>query len=164
MIPLEQFHPMIVHFPIVFVICLAVFDLIATFRGASVTGRTTAGNISTALVVLAALSALFAMEMGDVALTHAEAGGFSSEVAEIHEGLGSALAISIAIWALIRLVLWWRDSRVGGAISYAVALVAVVGAGMIVTTAYFGGELVYDLGVNVAQAGTGAPTSTADVD
>jgi uncharacterized membrane protein len=152
MIPVEQIHPMIVHFPIVFVVSLAVFDLIATARGVRVTGRTTVGNISTALVVLAALSALAAMMFGDLALSHAEAGGFSSEIAEIHEGLGSTVAISLAIWALIRAFLWWRDTRVSGAVSYVVPLVAIAGAGLVFTTAYFGGELVYDLGVNVANA------------
>ncbi len=157
MIPVTQFHPMIVHFPIVFVLCLAVFDVVATARGASVTGRSTAGNISTALVVLAGLSALIAMMFGDVALSHAEAGGFSSEVAEIHEGLGSTLAITLGIWALIRAFLWWRNMRISGSIAYAVALIAVVGAGLAVTTAYFGGQLVYDLGVNVANA---APVNT----
>lgn len=154
MIPLQQVHPMIVHFPIVFLISLGVFDLIATLRGASVTGRTTAGAISTGLVVLAALSAIAAMMFGDLALSHAEAGGFSSEVAEIHEGLGSTIALAASIWAAVRLFLWWRDTRLSGTGAYAVALVAVLGAGLTVTTAYFGGRLVYDLGVNVANAAT----------
>ncbi|MFO1142580.1 MAG: DUF2231 domain-containing protein [Amaricoccus sp.] len=152
MIPVELIHPMIIHFPIVFIICLAAFDVIATARGHSVTGRNTAGDISTALMVLAALSAVAAMMFGDLALSYAESKGFSSNVAEIHEGLGGAVASTFAIWAAVRTFLWWRDTRVSGATAYAVAFVAVVGAGLAITTAYFGGKLVYDLGVNVASA------------
>jgi uncharacterized membrane protein len=156
MIPLQQIHPMIVHFPIVFLITLGVFDLVATLRGASVTGRTTAGAVSTSLVVLAALSAIGAMMFGDLALSHAEVAGFSSEVAEIHEGLGSTVAIAASVWALIRVFLWWRDTRLAGTGAYAVALVAVLGGGLAITTSYYGGRLVYDLGVNVARADTAA--------
>ncbi len=152
MIPVEQIHPMIIHFPIVFILCLAAFDVIAAARGHSVTGRNTAGNISTALMVLAALSAVAAMMFGDLALSYAESKGFSSNVAEIHESLGGAVAATFGVWAVVRALLWWRDTRVSGAMAYAVALVAVVGAGLAATTAYFGGQLVYDLGVNVANA------------
>ena len=55
MIPVQHIHPMLVHFPIVIIFALAAFDLIATMRGHCVTGRTTAGNISTSLAVFAAV-------------------------------------------------------------------------------------------------------------
>ncbi len=152
MIPVELVHPMIVHFPIVFIICLAIFDVIAAARGVSVTGRNTAGSISTGLMVLAALSAIAAMMFGDLALSYAESNGFSSEIAEIHEGLGGTVALTFGVWALVRVFLWWRDTRMSGGLAYAVALVAVAGAGLAATTAYYGGQLVYDLGVNVASA------------
>lgn len=153
MIPIQHIHPMLVHFPIVFIFVLAAFDLFATLRGHKVTGRTIAGNISTAVAVSAAVFAVLAMVFGDMALGVAEAGGFSSDIAEIHEGLGSTVAIALVVWALIRLVLWWRDTRLSGVTAAAMPVVAIAGAGLVVATAYYGGQLVFDLGVNVAHAG-----------
>jgi uncharacterized membrane protein len=151
MIPVQHIHPMLVHFPIVFVFVLAAFDLVATVRGASVTGRTTSGNISTGLVVASAVFAVLTYFFGGMALDYAEAGGFSSDVAEIHEGLGEAVAIGFSIWALVRAGLWYRDTRLSGAASITMPLVAIAGAGLVTATAYYGGQLVYELGVNVAR-------------
>ncbi len=152
MIPIQHVHPMIIHFPIVFIFCLAAFDLIATVRGKRVTGRTVFGNVSAGLAVLAAVFAVIAYYFGGMALTFAEAKGFSSEVAEIHEGLGAMVALSLTIWAVIRIFFWWRDVRLTGGLSYVIPLVAVLGVGMVTATAYYGGELVYELGVNVAKS------------
>ena len=151
MIPVQHIHPMLVHFPIVFIFVLAAFDLVATLRGASVTGRTTAGNISTALVVASAVFAVLTYVFGGMALDYAEAGGFASDVAEIHEGLGETVALSLSVWALVRAGLWYRDTRVSGAASVTMPLVALAGAGLVTATAYYGGQLVYELGVNVAK-------------
>lgn len=151
MIPIQHIHPMVVHFPIVFIFALAIFDLVATLRGASVTGRTTAGNISTGLAVLAAVFAVAAYIFGGMALTYAESGGFSSDVAEIHEGLGEMVAVALSVWAAIRAGLWWRNTQVRGAASFAFPIAAVAGAGLVVATAYYGGMLVFELGVNVVK-------------
>lgn len=153
MIALEHIHPILVHFPIVLVILLAVFDLVATARGATVSARTPAGNVSTGLAVLAGLSAVVTYVFGGMALDIAESGGFSSDIAEMHEGLGETVAIVLAIWAIVRAVLWWRGTRVARPAAYAFPLVAIAAAVLVVVTAYYGGQLVYLLGVNVAHAG-----------
>ena len=88
MIAPQHIHPLLVHFPIVLIVLLVAFDWIASLRGIPVTGRTPAGNASTAFAVLAGIAALAAFYFGGVALDIAEAGGFHSDVAEIHEGLG----------------------------------------------------------------------------
>lgn len=154
MISMQHIHPMVVHFPIVFFLTLAVFDVIASFMKTPVTGRNMAGHISTALAALAGVFALITYYFGDAALDFAEAHGFHSEVAEIHEGLGTTTAIAFAVWALIRVLLWWRDIRLEGGLAGAVPVIEVLGACLIIVTAYFGGQLVYDLGVNVAHAAT----------
>ena len=105
MIPIQHIHPMLVHFPIVLVFALGLFDLAATIRGASVTGRTAVGNVSTSIAVLAALAAAAAYYFGGLALTFAEDSGFSSEVAETHESLGQMVAVGLAIWAVVRAIL-----------------------------------------------------------
>ncbi len=151
MIPVQHIHPMLVHFPIVMIFMLAAFDLIATVRGSSVTGRTTAGNISTGLTIFTAIFAAATFYFGGMALDVAESGGFHSDVAEIHESLGETVAIVTALYALLRAGLWWRDIRVQGNASVVFPITAILGSLLVTVTAYYGGQLVYDLGVNVVK-------------
>jgi uncharacterized membrane protein len=152
MISIQHIHPMLVHFPIVFVLTLALFDVIAAVRRRSVTTRSTAGAISTGLAVLSGAFAVVTFYFGGMALDYAEASGFHSEIAEIHEGLGTTTAIAFGLWALIRLFLWWRDHELKGPVAALVPILEVAGAVVVLATAYYGGQLVYDLGVNVAHA------------
>ena len=153
MISIAHIHPMLVHFPIVFFLSLAVLDTIATLRGIPVTGRGGIGNISTGLALLAGLFAIVTYIFVDIALGFAEAGGFHSDVAEIHESLGEATAAAFAIWAIVRMVTWWRNAKLRGGGALVLSLVELAGAAVVLATAYYGGELVYNLGVNVARAG-----------
>lgn len=152
MVPLQHLHPMIVHFPIVLVFLVAGYELIATALGRTVTGRTASGNFAVGLLVLAAGAAVVAYYLGDIALSFAEANGFESDVAETHESLGKLVAISLSVWALIRAVVWWSNIKLERPISYGVPVVSIAIAGLVTWTAYFGGQLVFDLGVNVTKA------------
>ena len=151
MIPVQHIHPMLVHFPIVLIFLLAIFDLTSALRGNSVSGRTVAGNISAALAVMTGIFAVATFYFGGMALDVAEAGGFHSDIAEIHESLGSAVAIAAGLYALIRAGLWLRDVRLKGALNLMFPVAAVFGAVMVTATAYYGGQLVYELGVNVSK-------------
>ena len=91
------------------------------------------------------------MIFGDMALEAAEAAGFHDEIAEIHEGLGSTAAIAFAAWALIRAFIWWRDRQMSRGIEGAAVAIEIVGALLVIVVAYYGGQLVYDLGVNVVR-------------
>lgn len=155
MLSIAHIHPMLVHFPIVFFLSLALLDTIATLRGVPVTGRGGIGNVSTGLALLAGVFAIVTYIFGDIALELAEAGGFHSDVAEIHESLGEATAAAFGVWAVIRIVAWWRNANLRGGSALLLSLVELAGAGVVTATAYFGGQLVYDLGVNVAQAAAG---------
>jgi uncharacterized membrane protein len=155
MISIEHFHPMLVHFPIVFFLVLAAFDLVVLIRGASFTGRSAVANVSAGLAVLAGLSAAATWYFGTVALDVAEAGGFHSDVAEVHESLGELTALAFVIWGAIRALVWWRNRAAGRGIEGAAVAVEILGALLIVWTAYYGGQLVYTLGVNVAHAAGG---------
>lgn len=152
MLSIQHIHPILIHFPIVFFITLAAVDLVASVRGKIISGRGALGSLSLGLALAAGAFAVAAYFFGDMALDVAESGGFHSDIAETHEALGEATAAAFAIWALIRLGLWWRDTRLAGAGAFIVSLVEVAGAALVVTTAYYGGQLVYDLGVNVAHA------------
>jgi uncharacterized membrane protein len=150
-ISIQHIHPMIVHFPIVFVLMLAVFDLIATARGANLAARTAAGNLSTGLSILAAVSAIAAFVLGDMALEFAAASGFVSPVADMHERLALILVIGLLAWAAMRSFMWWRNKPLPDGSSYLLPVMAIAGAGLVMATAYYGGQLVYDLGVNVSK-------------
>jgi uncharacterized membrane protein len=88
---------------------------------------------------------------GGLALDHAEAAGFSSDVAEIHESLGGITAFAFLIWGFVRLARWTRN-RDTRAVTIAIPLIEICGAFLVTATAYYGGLLVYELGVNVAKA------------
>lgn len=152
--PLEHIHPIIVHFPIVFVVTLFALDLFAALRGRAATGKGDAfTTTSTVNAVGAGAFALLAMAVGDVAAEIAEGKGLSATVAqflETHEALGSATAILIAVWAFIRGWFWYKDRRVSGAGAWALVGVDAAILALVVATAWFGGNLVYEYGVNVA--------------
>jgi len=149
MISIEHLHPIVIHFPIVFFLTLAALDIVASLRGHSITGRSAVGNASAGLAVLSAVTAIAAFLLGDEALEIAEAGGFSSEIAEIHETLGMVVAALFSVWAVVRAYLWLKDKDVQGGLKWLILVIETGGAALVVTTAYFGGILVYELGVNV---------------
>jgi uncharacterized membrane protein len=148
----QLIHPMLVHFPIVLFLLLAGIDLIASLRGVSVTAKSAFGNVSTGIAALAGVFGLATFYFGGLALTHAEDGGFSSPIAETHEQLGEYTAIAFAIWALVRTLMWLANRPMPPLIKSAIPLVEIAGAILVTATAYYGGQLVYDLGVNVAHA------------
>jgi len=151
MIPIAQLHPIIVHFPIVFFITLAVFDTVAVARGYEIFGQTVTGNISTALAVLSGLAAIIAYMFGDLAFDAAISSGVADVTLETHEAFGTTTAILFAVWAIVRGYVWWRGTRIEGNRKSAAIAIEIAGVLLIVTTAYFGGQLVYDLGVNVSR-------------
>lgn len=150
--PLEHFHPMILHFPIVLIMVLAAFDIVAVARGLPLSGRSLYANIATAIAVATGLAAVVTAMLGDMALDIAKDRGFPSDLFETHEDMGWNAAIALGLWALIRAVLWWRQTPLEGSRKGAVALIDVALVLFIVAVAYFGGQLVYEHGVNVAAA------------
>lgn len=150
MVPIQHIHPILVHFPIVLIYTLAAIDLVALAGGNAVTRKSGAGTISTFVALAAGVFALGTWFFGGLALDHAEAAGFSSDIAEIHESLGGITAFAFLIWGLVRLALWIRN-REFRAVTIAIPLIEIGGAVLVTTTAYYGGLLVYELGVNVAK-------------
>ncbi|MDG4887923.1 MULTISPECIES: DUF2231 domain-containing protein [unclassified Mesorhizobium] len=151
---IQHVHPILVHFPIVLIYTLVVIDLAALAGSNAVTMRSGVGTISTFVAVAAGLFAIATWLFGGMALDHAEAAGFSSEIAEIHESLGTASAIAFLGWALVRLALWVRNRELG-TLSLAIPAIEIAGAALVTVTGYYGGQLVYDLGVNVTKAAVG---------
>ena len=150
MIPIEQFHPIVVHFPIVFFLSLAALDTVALFRNTPIDGRGGVANLSAGLAVLAGLAATAAYSFGDAAVDVALVKGIAEARLETHELLGTITAIVLALWGLARAYIWWRRLPVGNGKARGLVLVEVATSILIVATAYYGGQLVYDYGVNVA--------------
>ena len=155
MLPIAHLHPIAVHFPIVFFLSLAAFDTISLIRGDAISGRTCAANVSAGLAVLAGLTAIVTFILGDLAYDEAISSGVAATQLETHEALGTWTAALIVAWALLRGYLWWRGSPMEGSGKKVAVAIEIAGAILIATTAYFGGQLVYELGVNVSRAAGG---------
>lgn len=149
---LVHIHPMIVHFPIVLIMAAFLFDAVRLMRGvpasASGSGRACL-DTGTILAALAGLAAVIAFIFGDLAYDIAMDKGFTEAQLEGHEGWGTTTTIVLVAIAVVRLVMWWRGmntSRTGSLLGTAMT---AAGSVMVIVTAYFGGQLVYELGVNV---------------
>ena len=149
MLPLEQLHPIAVHFPIVFMLSLAALDIVAVARGVPLDGRGAYANLSAGIAVALGLSALLAFSLGDAALEIAVSRNVDPAILETHQDLGTFAAFAIAIWGAIRAFAWWRGIDISGNRRYMVLAIEIVLVFLILTVAYFGGQLVYEFGVNV---------------
>lgn len=153
----ELIHPMIVHFPIVLVICLFALDAYAAARVRTAGADGADGAVGNAAVILAAAAGVFALVaymFGDQAYDIAVAAGRApASVLEMHQDLGSTTAFAIAAWAVVRIFLWWRQVRFGSSLRLALAGVDGLLVAAVLVTAFYGGRLVYDYGVAVSIAG-----------
>lgn len=150
MLPIEQFHPLAVHFPIVFTLLLAVFDGSMSLRGISIGGRTAIANVSAGIALCAGASAAIAFAFGDLALDVAVSKGTPLSVLEMHEEFGKITAGVIFAWAVVRSMILWRHITLSKHLSWVVVTIQFAMAGLILTTAYFGGQLVYEFGIGVS--------------
>lgn len=152
MLPLEQLHPIVVHFPIVLTLSLAFLDIIAFARGVPLGGRGAYANLSAGIATVAGLSALAAFSLGDAALDIALARNVDPAILENHQDFGTFTAFALVIWGALRALAWWRRIDISGTRTYVVLGVEVVFVFLILAVAYFGGQLVYEFGVNVMPA------------
>jgi len=149
MVPLEHLHPMVLHFPIVLVVLLILSDATALVRGVPLSGRGVYAIVSASLAALAGLSVAATAMLGDIAAEIAIDRGVADALIEPHEELGSTTAIVLGAWALVRVLLWWRGTELSGKRVLGVVGADLVICAMVLATAYLGGQLVYQHGVNV---------------
>lgn len=150
MIDLAHIHPMLVHFPIVLLMLAAVLDVTVVARGGDLAARHYLARLAAWALGLGAVAAIATALFGDLALDHALDLGFPEAPLEQHGDLGMTTMWVFLGLAAVRLLAIWRHVSLGGWRGRALALASVAGVALLVTTAYFGGELVYQLGVNVA--------------
>lgn len=150
MIDLAHVHPMLVHFPIVLFLLGAAVEFIALARRADLAGRGCLANSGLALIVLAALAAIVTAFFGDVAFEHAVSLGFPKAPLERHEGFGYTTMWFFVVYAALHLLAWWRRFPLAGGRGWLWFIVSLAGVALVLVTAYFGGDLVYRVGVNVS--------------
>ncbi len=149
MISIEQLHPIAVHFPIVFFLSLAALDSFAIVRNIPIDARGAIANLSAGLAVLAGLGAGAAYILGDAALEVAESRGVPEIRTDTHELLGTTTAIALGLWAVARAYIWWQQIPLSKQRTTAIVAVELALSALIIVTAYYGGQLVFDFGVNV---------------
>lgn len=147
---LELIHPMVVHFPIVFVISLFVLDGYASLTGRSIAAGSAFGRASLALACAAGVFAIIAYVFGDQASDIAMASGRApKDLLAAHEAFGTFASLAIAGWVVVRAGLWWWSVPLGGGARFIVPAVDGLLVLAVVVTAWYGGQLVYDHGVGV---------------
>jgi len=150
MIHLSEIHPMLIHFPIVFTFIAWLLLLAALFLSESHSLRHSFLMTGLFSIILSGISAVFAATFGDMALDIAGQRGFKNPSIEIHQGLGIATTVVLALNACVVIYCLWRKVRMDGRRNLAgIFAFTSIGLIMVVITAYYGGYLVYGLGVNV---------------
>ena len=150
MIPVELLHPMFVHFPLALFPAAIALDLWILARGGDLSARQPLPQVALATYVAATLFGLIAILLGGIAFDTALAKGFSESAIEAHEDIAQwALYLFVAVTA-VRLFVYFRRTSMMRMRGRAIALVSIAAYALMLVAAYRGGELVYDLGVNVA--------------
>ncbi len=150
MIDITHIHPMLVHFPIVLFLLAVAIDFLVLLKKGDLTSKDCLPSAGLVSLFLAALAAIVAATFGDIALDKAVELGFKVAPLERHANLGFTtllILISLTLW---QIVARWRGLRLDAGKGWAFFTLSLLGIGILLTTAYFGGELVYGLGVNVA--------------
>ena len=146
---ITHIHPMVVHFPIVlFILSLALYAYMLV-TGRDMAARSCLSYVAATMLVLGVVSALVAAVFGDIALDAAIDKGFPDHNLEEHEDLAGTTIAIFGVVAVVLLGAMWKKIQIAGAKALIFLVAVLAGTGMLVTTAYHGGELVYKEGVNV---------------
>lgn len=148
MIDLSHIHPMLVHFPLALLPIAVLIQWWVVARGGSQFDRSCQAKGIMGLLALAAIGALIAAAFGDMALDIAVEHGIPDANLEEHEDLGFASAWLLLGLAVLQTWLFATDNRVR-LFNVGMTLASTAVLGILLATAYHGGELVYGLGVNV---------------
>ena len=149
MIDIAHIHPMLVHFPIVFFLTAIVIDGWLVLRGVGLGERRCITQTAFGLLLVGWLFAVAAASFGDMALDKAASAGFPKGPMDEHEDLAGATITLFGLLVVIQGFALWRNFRLAGKAGWLFVVLGLVGVGLLISTAWHGGHLVYDLGVNV---------------
>lgn len=148
MIDIAHIHPMLVHFPLALMPVALAAQLLAALRGKGLFGHSCLPTTGVMLTIIAAAGAIAAAVFGDMALDQAVASGVPLASLETHETLGQLTAVLLSVLAVAELWFYRKgsDSKV---INRGIWIAGFAVLTILLTTAWFGGQLVYEQGVNV---------------
>lgn len=150
MIDITHIHPMLVHFPIVLLPLGTLLYFVVALRGDDPASRRGLSVLAFLCLAAGLLTALLAAGFGDVALEAAMDKGFDEAPLEQHEDLAGPTIAVFGLLVLVQAFALWRPYPLKGGKAWLLAVIALAGAALLLVTAYHGGQLVYELGVNVA--------------
>lgn len=148
MIDLSHIHPMLVHFPLALLPLAIIVQWYVVATGGSQFARNCSARGIVILLAVAAVAAIAAAAFGDMALDIAIEHGIPEARLEDHEELGMASAWLLLGLAVLQGWFYATENRIK-LVNIAMALGSTVVLGVLLATAFHGGELVYKLGVNV---------------
>ncbi|MBI5137062.1 MAG: hypothetical protein HZA24_06950 [Nitrospirae bacterium] len=149
MINVVHLHPMLVHFPIVLFMCAVAMQVYVVAGKGDLAAAECLPRMAFGALLLGTVAAFAAAALGDLALEHAVEIGFPKAELEEHEELGFATAWLFAVVTVLHLGARWKGIRLDGGKGWILALAGLAGVVLMVIAAAHGGELVYELGVNV---------------
>lgn len=149
MIKLTHIHPMFVHFPIVLFIVTVALVCYALLKNENIAARTCLGGTILSGLVAATVFSWIAAFFGDMALDAAVDKGFDKAPLETHEAMAVTTMVLLTSLSVVLLYSWWKQIDLAGTRGRLFAIAALVSVVILLITAYLGGSLVYDLGVNV---------------
>ena len=138
-----DFHPLIVHFPIVCIILAAIFDWVAYFTGLDHYHKT-----GFALLIAGALLTIPTAYTGESAAEIARKIPQIEHALGHHEDLSTFTLWSALLLAIARIHLAARH-HYGGARKLIHMILVTICAGLVSWSAYTGGHLVYDFGAGI---------------
>lgn len=142
---IERVHPMAVHFPIALLIVSVFLDFLRVAAKKEIFEKS-----GFHLLVLGVVSAAIAVIFGLLAEDAAPKISVVHDIIETHEILAFVTTGIFAALLIIRYIFIRKNNFDKIRIVY--LIVSVVGIGILLTTAFLGGELVYEHGAAVSKA------------
>jgi len=149
MIDINHVRPMLVHFPIVLFMAAVALQLLVLVRAGDLAGPECLPRMALWALLIGAAAAIAAAVFGDIALDHAADLGFPKGELEEHEELGFATMWVMIALSLLHLGARFRHVSLTGGKGWILAVAGLAGVVLMIVAAAHGGELVYELGVNV---------------
>ncbi len=137
-------HPLAVHFPIALLVAAALFSIVWV-----ATARPLWRRVSTALMVIGAVGALFAYFTGEAVEELSEDIPIVEDLVGLHENVALATLVASVVMAILACILEWktRSSPLGGTEPVWIRIVFmvcfVVIAGLVLFTGHVGGIMVW---------------------
>jgi len=148
MINIAHIHPMLVHFPLALLPVALGAQLLALVKGQGLFDHRSLSSMGLSLILIAAIMAVAASFFGDIALDKAISIGVPLSLMENHEELGTLSAVLLAVLATAE-IWFYRKININRTLNIGFLIAGFVVLLLILTTAWFGGQLVYEHGVNV---------------